>query len=371
VKQFTYSNDKSFNSVLIKLGVKKDQLVWGIGSDAYSSSLSQILYYPAWREYVLLLKVKEKKILRLDDNKSLTQLSRDFWKQHKDSLTASERISLICSPKQDNEFWRNNFWIYRIEDWDVKRNSRTDYERIFANMVSRKYFVFIPGVTIKDISVSGRAFKESEVREAIKILTRSNLIEPVKMGYQTRYVIRDNMLHHFISGLKEYFISEIDCLVYRWQIIERPTEIEKERMKSIFGEHFKKIEMMSEIKLAEHKKGMRSCSNIEQYNELLKNGIRNVLDGSMLDLELEQYKTGRRKIPTGRNDHRKDIENYRKFRKENQDALMSKLPICCREHNEMDIFKRAFSGTIEKYSFLRDILLKICPKILDAPIETK
>ena len=72
-------------------------------------------------------------------------------------------------------------------------------------------------------------------------------------------------------------------------------------MESIFGkEEFKKIETLSEIKLHEHKQRIKTCNNIDEYNEVLKEGILGGdLSESMLDRMLDSYKRQRRIMPAG------------------------------------------------------------------------
>ncbi len=372
VKQLRIHSEKEFDLFLSNIKINKENIDWGVITDAYSSPISEILYSSIWRDEILDTKVQEKKIFTKNKCKHLPTQVTEFWNRQNNSTHVNENIYLICSPKLDNEFWVNNFWIYRIEEWDIRRSEKTETSKFDSLLISREYNIFIPGLSLQDIvEYNGNTFNRSVILKAIGMLSKFGLIKSIRFGGEVRYVIVDEELHHYIVGLKEYFTSEIDYLLYRWRYLERPTDEELSRMESIFGkEEFKKIETLSEIKLHEHKQRIKTCNNIDEYNEVLKEGILGGdLSESMLDRMLDRYKRQRRITPLGKKDHRRDIEKYRTYIKREQETQMERLSICCRDHNEIERFKIDFKPVIEKYSFLRDMINKVCHKVLDPPDE--
>ena len=116
--------------------------------------------------------------------------------------------------------------MYRIEDWQISRREKHSND-IHPKLISKKYHIYLPGVSIEDILNSnnniGVSFKQSDVKQALHLLLSHSLIRAIKVGHEIRYVINDNDLHHFVSALKEYFISEFDYLLWRWNNLETPT----------------------------------------------------------------------------------------------------------------------------------------------------
>ncbi len=48
---------------------------------------------------------------------------------------------------------------------------------------------------------------------------------------------------------------------------------------------------------------------------------------------------------------------------------MNRLPICCNDHNEIERFKIEFMPILHTYSFLRYMMSRICPKVLEPSVE--
>ena len=142
---------------------------------------------------------------------------------------------MICYPIRESED-DFDFWITKIEEWETKKigmNTST------ANLISLRYNIFLPGVTINDITESIPA--ETEIVEAIDILKETGLVKVKLVGAEIRYVITDNYLSDLISPLKQKFIHELYTLLYKWQFFELPTASERERMIWLFGNKFNQI----------------------------------------------------------------------------------------------------------------------------------
>ena len=105
-----------------------------------------------------------------------------------------------------------------------KRSEKTETSKFDSLLISREYNIFIPGLSLQDIvEYNGNTFNRSVILKAIGMLSKFGLIKSIRFGGEVRYVIVDEELHHYIVGLKEYFTSEIDYLLYRWRYLERPT----------------------------------------------------------------------------------------------------------------------------------------------------
>lgn len=360
VKTIAIKSEPNFAKFLADLKIKSDQLNWGL-IHTTQSEIENIIY----PSNSFKIGVRRKKLELKNCPVQLKKVLNDYDKQN-----IVERLYFITVPKNHDEFWRDNFWIYRLEDWKTWINNKN---KLVANLNLRRYYAFIPGVSTQDIlsgtGNSNNNHKKTHVKNAIGLLYGSKLITSIKFGRKTRYVIADSELHHFISGLKEYFVSEFHHLFFKWKYFQLPTDLEKKRMESIFGKNeFKGIVLKAEIKLADHKKRMRGCRNIDEYHNMFVKEIDVPLSAPFISTEeFEQYKQTKKIKPTKKEHHKTDIIEYRNYLKNKLETKMERLSICCTEHNEIELFKMTFQPIIEKYSFLRDIISKICPKVLEPP----
>ena len=338
VKEIITDSEQEFDNFLSKINIKKDRLNWGRIEEASSSEIGGIIYpHDTPSKYL-----KKRKI--------------EFWKQNKEHLKKNEKIWLFCFPIDDN----HNFWIYRVEDWEICRNSKNRYDDFIPRLISRVYRIFISGVTVDDIIESnGNTYKKSEVQEAINILETSKLIrcEPFDVS---RFTIVDDDLHTFITDVKELFITEIDLLFSKWELFKSPTPEEKERMEWIFGEkEFKQMSTKLEINLSQHKKMMRNCKNVDEYTER-----SNEESLTNWDIRLDMYKDQRKgKEPTNKKENKLDIKEYRKYLRTDLERLLDTLPLNPNKEGIHEI-RIAYAKTIQKYSFLRDVLKMICPNVM-------
>jgi hypothetical protein len=271
-------------------------------------------------------------------------------------------------PKKDDK----DFMIYALETWQIQKDKDKKY-RLIAKLFKTRYLIFLPGVTLEDISID-KQFSLSEIQDAIRKLEEGGLIKHKVYGRQIRYVMADKELREFINDLKDLFRHELDILLYRWENIESPTSDERDRMEKIFGkEKFNKISLKCELNLHKHKKKMRSCKTTEQYHEFLKENVDYVLDSLAFDVLLEEYKSVRKKNfdrardwnkntglgrekrwkrneqPTTLKEHRESIKGYRNFLRNKIKASLGEISYD--------------KGILEKYGFLSDLFKLIWPRI--------
>jgi len=360
VKMIIIKSEPKLATFLADLKIKSTQLNWGL----FHTTRSEIenIIYPSSS---FKIGVHRKKLELMNYPKQLKKILT-----HNDQRDIVERLYFITVPKNHDEFLRDNFWIHRVEDWKIWVNKKN---QLIANLKLRRYYAFIPGVSVQDVfsglGNSNSKYKTTDVADAIDLLAGSKLIKQIKFGRDTRYVIADSELHHFISGLKEYFVSEFWYLFFKWEYFQLPTESEKKRMESIFGKNeFKQIVLKAEVKLVEHKRRMSDCQNINEYHDMFVKEIDSPLSVPFISMEeFVQYRKTNKIKPRTKKHHKTDIKEYRDFLQKKLETKMERLSICCVEHNEIELFKMSFESVIGKYSFLRDIITKICPKVLEPP----
>jgi hypothetical protein len=346
-KQITIKSEFEFDTFLKNLDIRQDKLEWGVVSYGGKSSMIADILYPF-----------DISPGRLDERK------KSYWNEENHKARVKEDLMLISFPKKDSPD-DLNFWITRIEKWNIEKKGSIDF---ISKLISRKYVIFLPGVTEEDISLSNDGMLEkSKVQEGLDILENVGLIKAKELGEQIRYIIADNQLHDLISAIKTAFISELNYLLTKWELFEVPNIQERERMESIFGKKFGRLATQLEIKLYEHKMKMRSCEDVDAYNDLLKKDyISSSFGEFILDGYFNEYKNQRIMFPTTRNEKKKDIERFRKY-------LMNKLQrkvdelIMTYDEEGIEELKIDFGAIVEKYSFLREIMGKVCPKVFEPP----
>jgi hypothetical protein len=348
VKQITIKSDFEFDTFLKNLDIRQDKLEWGVVSYGGKSSMIADILYPF-----------DISPARLEEQKKL------YWNEEKGQTKLKEKLMLICIPIKETQE-DLDFWIRRIEEWEIEKKGRDD---INPNLISREFFVFISGVTTQDILQGNDGLLEGsevEVQEGIDILKRVGLIKAKTFGMEIRYIIADNQLHDLISGIKTALMAELGYLLTKWEWFEVPTPQERERMECIFGKkEFGKLSTSLELKLFEHKKSMRKCKNVDEYHELFyenSSSFQRLASGITLD----GYKESRRKKPVTRKEHLQDVKRYRQHLREQLQRFLDEL-IMNYDEEGIEELKMDFGEIIEKYSFIRDIVRKICPKVFEPP----
>lgn len=346
VKQITFTSDSEFDTFIKKLGLERENLGWGVVSyGGKSSKISEILY-------------------PFDiSSRHLNRQKKDYWNELRGQTKVVEHLMLICNPITETRE-DLDFWIRRIEKWEIEKGYNND---IIPKLISRKFLVFIPGITEKDILISkDTLIEQPDVQEGIGILKSVGLINAKLFGTEIRYLIADNQLHDFISAIKSALISELGYLLTKWEWFEIPTPQERERMEAIFGKNeFQKLSTSFEIKLSEHKRSMRKCKNVDEYHRLLYEDS-STYQRLAADITLYMYKGSRIIEPDTKKNHLNDVKRYRQYLSEHLQRNLDQL-IMTYDEEGIEELKMDFRAIIEKYSFLRDIIGKICPKAFELP----
>jgi DNA-binding PadR family transcriptional regulator len=344
VKQIAFISEFGFENFLKKIGIEKKKLEWGKVTYGQMSPLISEILYP------------------FNSNMDLTALKKRYWKENP-SVKVKENLMFICYPIRES-LDDLEFWIRRIEKLEIVKKHVFD---IIPKVISKQFIFFIPGVTDVDIlSNNDSLLGISEIHEGINILEKVGLIKTKLFGNEIRYVIADNQLQDFISSIKSAFIAEFMYLLAKWEWFEVPTTQEQKRMGSIFGEkQFSKLSTALEIKLHEHKKRMRKCKNVDEYQELL-NENSTYFERLSSDITLDLYKQHRQQMPNTTKEHLQDVKNYWHYRR---DKLQKHIDDIIMTYDEEGIeeLKMNFDLIIHKYSFLKEILGKICPKAFEPP----
>jgi len=346
VKQITIRSESEFDTFLKKLDINQEKLEWGVVSYGGNSSRIAEILYP--------FNISSRR---------LEEVKKCYWNEENDQTKVKEKLMLICTRMKDS-LDDLDFWIRRIENWEIEKKGSND---IIPNLIAREFFVFIPGVTIQDI-LHGKdgLFEESEVQQGIDILRSVGLITAKIFGKEIRYIIADNQLRDLVSAIKTALISEFGYLLTKWEWFEVPTDQEREQMNSIFGRNeFAGLSTSLEIKLSEHKKSMRKCKNVDDYHELLyenSSSYQKLAAGIKLDM----YKETRIQKPETTKQHLEDVKRYRQYLKNQLQRHIDEL-IMTYDEEGVEELKMDFTAIIEKYSFLRDIIGKICPKLFEPP----
>jgi hypothetical protein len=255
---------------------------------------------------------------------------------------------MICYPIKESEE-DLDFWMTRIEDWDIKKRKRNDLK---ANLVSRTYNIFVPGITIHDI-LEGSRFEEVEAMEAIEILKNARLIKLKLFGTEIRYIIADSYLHDLISSIKSAYINKLHYLLYKWRYFEKPTDVEREQMKWLFGKKFNQILTRLEIQLHEYKVKKKSCNDIREYYEMFKE--EPIINYPSFHLHIQEMS----KKSISRNAKIEDINRYHERRRNDLQNQIEKLT----EQEEES--KMRFANILKQYNFLHDIIGMLGPKFFD------
>lgn len=337
-KELVINSELEFDGYLGKLNLKKDRLNWGRWETLSYGRAGKLVYSEG------------------SSARYLREIKRDYWKDKKGQSTVHEEIRFSCEPIRD----QLDFLIWKLEKWIMNRKGKSE-------LSSREFHIFIPGISIQEIDEK-ECFKEAEIEEGISTLLKAGLLRKYLLGSEVRYVIADSELLYFFGAIRELFISEINYLIYKWKILEPPTEIEMKRFGWVFGsKNFKLLSVKLESELVNHKRLMNVCKNVDEYNEIIKHQDA---DWKRLgyDHELEMYKGKRETQPQTIKEHKQDIKNYREYIKTKQVESMKLLPVNY-ENEGLEDIKMEFKEIIEKYPFLRHIVSYVCPRVFEPADE--
>jgi hypothetical protein len=146
VKILTFSSEDDFNNFLIKQKLNPDSLEWGVVSygESKSSIIANILY--PYNISTRLLKEQKKRYCEMENQQRVSK----------------ENQLLICFPKIESPD-DLDFWIRRIEEWNLEKKGTMN---VVAGLISRKFILFIPGVSEEDIFSEDDSLEPADVHEA-------------------------------------------------------------------------------------------------------------------------------------------------------------------------------------------------------------
>ena len=322
MKRIIIDSESKFNDFLSKLHIVKDKISWGtmvLDPNGFTNLIDDLQ----------------------SPSKYSHHIRKEYWNEMKGmSRFRAEKLRFFYPKESDHDFM-----IYALETWEIRKKRKYD---LSLKLVKTRYLVFMPGITMEDI-IKDNQFNKEEIEDAIKKLEEGGLIKNKIYGSEIRYVIADNDLREFINDLRNLFKDEFSYLLFRWKNFELPTDKRRERMESIFGEEqFRKIFRNCQIKLSKHRDKVTKCTNIEQYNDVLKQNTDSDALKTELDICLDKFIENMEKVPRSKNRSQRDIKSYKKY-------LIGKIDFALNEisyNNEV----------LEKYKFLDNIFKLILPK---------
>jgi hypothetical protein len=321
---------------------------------------------------------------------------KDYWKTKEGCSKVLENIEFICLPIPGNI----DFLITMTEHWEITKPSK------IRKYTEDTYLITLPGVSISELmkennlcvvckDFDGQAivsmnllmksnnsnrlgtaikFGPVELEKAFITLIKNGLIK-IELdfhGNETRYVLADGRLRDFIDALRNIHEREFNLLFHKWSFFEVPSEDEQRRINRLLGEkEARKIFKDTEMTRYQHKKMMRECKDVEEYNQYLKKiyssddpGWRKYSIDTYMDHMLRTFKETRNRVPSSKKDSKKDVIKYYEYLKRVLEVELEDLyhdP----DSEGVDFIWLIHGLTIQKYEFLHDIIRVICPRIIE------
>jgi hypothetical protein len=187
-----------------------------------------------------------------------------------------------------------------------------------------------------NINLLGTAmkFERSDVEKAFVLLMQNGLLKIASdfLDNEARYVLADGRLRDFIDALRNIHEREFGLLFQKWTFFEEPSKDEMGRINKLLGEkEARKIFKDIEIARYQHRKKMRRCTDVEEYNQYLKEVYSSNDDSDWgrhsveihMDNELRIFKESRKnRTPITKKQLKKDVLKYDQYlRKELQADL--------------------------------------------------
>jgi hypothetical protein len=219
-------------------------------------------------------------------------------------------------------------------------------------------------------------FEGSDVEKTFVLLMQNGLLKTVSdfHGNEFRYVLADGRLRDFIDALRNIHEREFSLLFHKWALFEEPSKDEENRITRLLGrKEAQRIFRDAEMSRFQHRKKIRTCNDVEEYNQYLKEVIsgnddpewRRYSVDSYMDGCLRNFKeTRRNRIPVTKKELKKDVLKYDQFLREKIEADLEDL---YHDPNSegVDFIWLIHGLTIQKYEFLHDIIKVICPRIIE------
>ena len=397
----TVSIEEEFDKFLkSEVNISSKDLKWGITSTGSNYEIVDIIYGNGPSQdgsffggLLSSTRLTRKEKFRLSRN------IKDYWNERQDQSKVLEKIDFICLPL----FGNIDFSIIKTEHWEIKKPSR------IRKYTPDTYLITLPGVSISElmkdnnicticrdfdgeamvsmnllmksknnIDLLGTAIKfaRSDVEKAFVLLMQNGLLKTASdfRGNEARYVLADGRLRDYIDALRNIHEREFGLLFHKWSFFEEPSKDEVARIKRLLGEkEAQKIFKDIEIARYQHRKRMRKCNDVEEYNQYLKDVYscnddpdwrRSSVDNHM-DNELRIFKqTRKNRKPITRKELKKDVIKYDQYLGKELEKEFENLyhdP----DSEGVDFIWLIHGLTIQKYEFLHDIMRVICPKIIE------
>ncbi len=231
--------DKLFQS---EFNTTKDELVW---SRIYHDN--QLIDEELYGTYS---NTRFGKKHRKNHNKEI----QAYWKETK-QIVAFEEVEFICQPTKDDL----DVWIMKTEYWELNKNSQHKKYAV-------DYRFQLPGIGINEF-MSSENFKQEDLEKATSLLIKEGLLTPCMVfRHGTRYKILDERLRYMIEKLRGLHYREFNCLLWKWEDFEEPTNNEKERTKWLLGEQeSERIFRSAEMMRYRNKLLVKTCKTLEEY----------------------------------------------------------------------------------------------------------
>lgn len=333
--------EEEFYKILSTLNINKNDVNWGRFSTADNHESVQILYEKDKPGYKLFVE--------------------KYWKERESQSTVLDEVEFICHPLKADRDRRFELECKRIEYWEINKYSNHKKYRT-------EYLLKVSGFTVTDI-LNNSSFKKEEVERTIDSLIELGLIrESFEFNGKRRYIIADERFHHLLEEFWGLHESEFSLLLYKWQVFDGPTKEERDRMFRLLGEQeASRLLRQTDSARSQHNLRLRQCESLEKYNEYLKKNCFDSMEVMAYDAELERYKQkARKKMPTTKQEIRKDILRFVQYQKERLHRYLKNLPVNFEEEGLEDI-KMYFGNIIDQYAFLYPVIKDICPRAFEPP----
>jgi hypothetical protein len=399
----TISSEEEFDKFLkSEVNLSSKDLNWGRISTGSNHEIVDIIYGYGMRRdgSPIIGGLLSPSNLNTKKEKSiLLQNIKDYWKARKGHSRVLESIEFICLPVTGNI----DFSVTKTEHWEIRKPSR------IRKYTPDTYLITLPGVSISELMMDnnictickdfdGQAmvsmnllmksnsntdllgtsmqFDRTDVEKAFVLLMQNGLLKTVSgfHGNAFRYVLADGRLRDFIDALRNIHEREFALLFHKWALFEKPSKDEENRITRLLGKkEAQRIFRDAEMSIFQHRKKMRKCNDLEEYNQYLKEVISSNDDpdwrrysvDSHMDASLSNFKeTGRNRTPITKKELQKDILKYDQFLRKKLEADLEDLyhdP----DSEGVDFIWLIHGLTIQKYEFLHDIIRVICPKIIE------
>ena len=206
-------SDEEFRQVLTKLGLKENELEWGI--TVFGADNSPFIAYGRDEQFKVLwqpISIYKKTVQK-------------YWKDRPGLSTVLTEIKLLCYPCKDNL----EISIDRIEQWMINKHTN--------NMkYQTEYHFHLCGFSINDIvKITGEDYEV--VNEAFTNLKKLGLIDVIiNFGSELKYRFKDKGLENLFTALwTVHTDGEFWLLLKKWSYFDKPTQVELDRLERLFG----------------------------------------------------------------------------------------------------------------------------------------